>query len=1676
MILNVVIDERHLSTVKSVFHFVWTDIETQSKDHHPKWTELDHSLIRDIFDTHKVFMFGSFNCYQYKPEEFRKDIEKTEKKLFGGAICPRKLLPDEKDRKNTIFPSLLIQDDLFQICAHFFAVSDGVNRLLSSNILKTNQSVFCCVIPEKVVSLYDHEASYQYSLGNVVQWLKKKSMKLLGRKVLKNEQRNKFKLAKVIEKHYAKLTDGNSKMMVILIDRRLISKKQCEVFWVFICQNIDEVGELQNDHFISMLFMSQPPSDEADQRVVRTWLHYGYEQRLRFWPEQLIWFIPRLFVSATRGRYQFAKKLFDAQYKHGFCVNLDDNIFNRYYKMLTSWTHQSVNYRRSEGSDEKSGSLCFGFRDYVEKRLIDQNVHKLMAFWRENGYSSDDIMDDVSGNGESVKSKISGESNIAAFLSKDANMYTKIHHLVEEYKAEPDAICTIDNVQELWHCHFVKEMIDSLKRFENENFEIDVGNIGEFNHSAIIRGLDHLTRVHDLFSIGAKQHIRAYFEGRVSCKLGGECQAMQHHCSKRREDDDKGADGGQADKVDTLLSVTRGALCSAHCYLLHSNETLYRISGRDAKFEVNPFSTAVFEEENEEKKEDDVAASSTAPSSMDFGVHVLQWLSFDVLPRFKSFQEEMLKNPDSTVTASLWEEYIIFCATKLKGKEWAEANIDELLCLKLYSDCTVLQHLFRKAYWQRASLETKRAFYQWGLMMYKTFLFHAKPIPKQTGKAGTQTLYHGLNRMFQVNDTAPRYQGPFSTTTSIDVAHTFANEQGLVFSMKGSYSNPIEFIIGISMVSLSCFKHEAETLLYSQTLPIKKTETFAETDEAEVDHLMHSIKSTEKVIVDKDEFYKKIGLQLKSSWYPRIAAHPILMDTTGYQGKSVVQRLMGDLRMKWLASGHFKCIDFIRSMAFNGTRLYLKKTIRLPHWTFIVSVDGQSVTKQYKFEHSLSFGIPVIAPSLNLSTAGSTITVSVKQSSRARSTEWVDIWEKSYHELFARYKIQGNKPLSIDNVLTVSPFQSDTLCGGYIDIQCSADMFIENDSGIDASGCGMTEGHYAVLEETVDSMIGLKMGTLLEGKGSASGRGGGIILLRSTGNFSNCGFLRSNGSPMNSYRGGTICIVTDGDVVNEGTIECKPSGRILIQCRKFLNSGLITPKPMIMIGSGGGTKCVQILSPRTLEIDRLIFILKEVPVFITNVDDFYERIGLTFDHVWIPMNANRSDLMNATKYKGNPVHQRLVQELKMSSLALLFCKEAIVSDEGRIYLEESDIPSWVKAAVPHCAFTFTSGDGKNQSKEIITGKFDIDKSIIGSVLKYYNRCTVTLSCNLVDAPSFCVVPIKSMVISRNKVVMDESVNIGDVVDVVPFDESVDGCGTFTICSSSDIIIGAEGVCSANGAGLRTSDEVQCYSDYLKLRAERRTAHMLLFGGSNECKGTDDWSSRTGSSRGAGGGIIALSSCSEIVNDGVLSSNGSVEADCSGGSIYICADSVVTNRGQITCKQNGRIIVQCRQFVNEGAISPEPEVFISDGTEQRVMEMVLMPWSRCGGKEQEIPLTVYRHRGHIKIDTCADYHPRNLSDKKGTKTRYIGNTPAVGDWITFKIESQFIVIPKAVIILNYLGDYGLKSISLSLSVDGDEFEDFAVIKYIDNWDNKEHYPAGKRLRHEVSSGSPSIYMN
>ena len=175
------------------------------------WPGLNLAVLRDIYDTHKVFMFGAFNCAEYGLVDFGNDIKKAEDKIFGDTFCSRHIIKHEGDgdsddsdysdddddyfkvdpmklkSKSTLSPSFLIDDDLFEVFGHIFAASDGVSQLLKCKDANYGIEVFCCVMPKRVISLYDDSAVYKYSIDDVEEWMNLNSVAVLYRKTLKKK-------------------------------------------------------------------------------------------------------------------------------------------------------------------------------------------------------------------------------------------------------------------------------------------------------------------------------------------------------------------------------------------------------------------------------------------------------------------------------------------------------------------------------------------------------------------------------------------------------------------------------------------------------------------------------------------------------------------------------------------------------------------------------------------------------------------------------------------------------------------------------------------------------------------------------------------------------------------------------------------------------------------------------------------------------------------------------------------------------------------------------------------------------------------------------------------------------------------------------------------------------------------------------------------------------------------------------------------------------------------------------------------------------------------------------------------------------------------------------------------------------------------------------------------------
>ena len=770
--------------------------------------------------------------------------------------------------KLSLYPSFLIDDDLFETLNAHFAVDAFLNDFKEQ--IDDSLNIHCCVIPRALRWLYDSHIKLtgEEVFGDTAKYL-----------VSKGERAQPTDIKTLKEQFGRILTEKPSSTIVVLVDRRL--PDDANVF-MFACDDFCAFPELRDNHFLGMDFAV---SRDAS---VRAWLTLGDQQRLRFFPEQIVSVVPRLFAKQNdSSQFLFLQRVYGDALKHGMSTDLSDAVFEIYYKRITGYDHIAVNYQRRslKESEHKAHAHRFGFIEYLKDTLEVQHFEGLNAYLTINHFDSEALFADIlqtENNRFYVDQRTSNLGDLYGDEREDDFMSVKL--AVLKYKKIE---CTVEHVLDLSDCPHLHRVVRSLKKFKQCAFVFDQANVSEFDLSAVISDFDHLMIVHNMFSLVNRPLIRQHIAVRVGCDNGAECKVLLEHSQRKREDERAQRKQKKSSNIGAALcEVTRAALCSVHCYALHSENELYRLSGASKKFESR-FSTPVIEE----KKDGD---DETTTLSINFGDSVLKWLPHGHEPQFPSFSEEIVNNPTSSIDEELFEQYKIECLEKIKGTTYL---LDEMMALKLYADTTNYQSALRRAHWTTTPRSTKKQFYQWALTLYRAHLYHAVPVPGN-GKL-THSLYHGLTKLFAVGQETPIYYGPFSTTLDINVANSFSKGVGLRFLLKASYSNPLKRCVGIDMQWISCFKNEKEILLLNQVIPIQSTKNFEEDSTALMKHFLNTLLERKTEIVDKEKFFQELGFQFDSEWLLPILGHPLAVKTTRFKEKTVLQRLceeLGELR------------------------------------------------------------------------------------------------------------------------------------------------------------------------------------------------------------------------------------------------------------------------------------------------------------------------------------------------------------------------------------------------------------------------------------------------------------------------------------------------------------------------------------------------------------------------------------------------------------------------------------------------------------------------------------------------------------------------------------------------------------------------------------------------------------
>ena len=1096
----------------------------------PKWSGLSKSLLVDIYGVHKALQFGQLQRTDYSHSEFLKNVTMADSDIFKENICTDFVSENETAFTLSFYPFYLVNDDLFEVMSCHFATSLVVNRMVKNVKLTNGLHIRSVVIPAAICSRYDGDDVYYPTISDVGRYNQSASSSELY--ISPHVEMNLDSVATTadtISKLIAFLDPQSASNIIIVFNRQQQNDENPKSITVFQCSDFSKLSKLNRNYFVSFDFHITYNVD-APNPLVRCWLMFGLGQRLRFYPEYAVWIIPNLFVrSPTMSTYKVVQTLYSEKYKHGWRVALDDEVFNKYYHIITGYEHVSNNYNRmtvEEQPKHDRDDEC-GLRDHLNRILTEKWSGILNVYVIEQAYDSDTILQDMFNEDQRIDG---GDSNIAKQVTTSANLRELKFAILRFENME----CTTESMQHIDDCHYIEMVIQNLQKFQEYDLEIDALSVIHFNLDSIINGFDHLIKVHKFLSDQVQNSkIQNYIAQRIQCDRGVGCEILSKHSNRTRE---RGNDELRRDEplheVDTLCEAVSGALHSVHCYLLHRNDHLYRLlSDRNDKFQSRFATESAKEDEmaKDDRKED--AEETHVPLGINFGLNVLKWLPYEVYPVHQTLKDEIIRNPESTIDRELFNHYEMICIAKIKNTNY---TLKEMLGLKLYTDTTDLQAKLRRAHWTVASLAIRRAYYQWAMGLYETFLYHAVPIEKESGKSSPCKLYHGLSRMFMMTHELPVYNGPFSTTIAKSVATTFCNEQGLIWMIQSTFANPLRFCVGISVEWISGFKHEREVLLYNQFLPIQKTETFDDDIDVLVDHFLFSLRARAAPISKEATFYNQLGIHFSPDWIPRILQHSVLHHESQHAGMTVFQRHRRELNIQFFSV--WECVD--HALTDERDEFVVLPTVEeyedleTSEYIFMIRTgsDDETEAKEFHFEKVSDFRIPCGSVSGNPGI--NPIHIFIKPSDN--SFECIRI--KSM--LKKEYVLATETPLRISESFMIPPMDRKGGQRGTLSIRCSSDIVIRQNIIIEGS----------------------------EPSDSTKNAPGPAIVITSKGTFCNRGTVCCNG--VGDGKGGDMYITTNS-FENESKMECTPNGNIVVVCTTFVDTGCINPVPTVVMKPPG---------------------------------------------------------------------------------------------------------------------------------------------------------------------------------------------------------------------------------------------------------------------------------------------------------------------------------------------------------------------------------------------------------------------------------------------------------------------------------------------------------------------------
>eukprot|EP01084_Bolivina_argentea_P282858 484302_1 len=211
---------------------------------------------------------------------------------------------------------------------------------------------------------------------------------------------------------------------------------------------------------------------------------------------------------------------------------------------------------------------------------------------------------------------------------------------------------------------------------------------------------------------------------------------------------------------------------------------------------------------------------------LDFGDHIIYW---NVTAKFKNVKEEWFNNEFFPIRQDLYDSLLEksqIIVDTYQNQSSYNLTINDMACIKMYTDTNELQGEFRKSFRSSSDKNRRSQFIHWAINFHIVFI--KIEIANQTKGCNEyisdQTLYHGLDRLFDTKGLVHKFHGALSTTLAESVATTFAGDAGMILTIDKRINN--QNVNAIRVNWISCHVDEEEVLLMNPTVIIQKSHVF----------------------------------------------------------------------------------------------------------------------------------------------------------------------------------------------------------------------------------------------------------------------------------------------------------------------------------------------------------------------------------------------------------------------------------------------------------------------------------------------------------------------------------------------------------------------------------------------------------------------------------------------------------------------------------------------------------------------------------------------------------------------------------------------------------------------------------------------------------------------------------